>query len=186
MGEASVCATWFRAEVGAVCLLRGFGLVPMMVWIALCAVRAESSVLEGMNPSLSLRFDSEFALQTRDGHGQKFDNNFFAELLLDPLPSLQLVARLRIKTEALDNLDPGPFSAKSYARGTRPARWGNVVEVEHREIFLQWTQGPLRVRGGKQQLIWGEAKGFQVLDVLNPLDFTEFILADTSQSRIPL
>jgi hypothetical protein len=151
-------------------------------------MRAEALGLDDMNPSLSLRFESEFALQTRDGHGQKFHNNGFAELRLAPLPSLLFVGRFRVKSEALDELDPGRFSTttSSYARGTKPATPGDVWEFEHREIYLQWTQGPLRVRGGKQQLIWGEAKGFQVLDLLNPQDFTEFILADIEEARIPL
>jgi hypothetical protein len=120
-------------------LLRGVGLAPLTIWIALCAVRAESSGFDDMNPSLSLRFDSEFALQTRDGSGQKFDNNGFAELLLDPPSNLQLVWRFRIQSEALDELDPGGFSATGYARGAKPGTPGNVWEIEHREIYLQWT-----------------------------------------------
>ncbi len=138
------------------------------------------------NPSLSARFDSAYAVQTRNGHGQKFHNTLSAELLLDPTPNLQIVTRLRLNTEVLDNLDPGSFTDTSYAQGTAPLAPGQVTEFEYRELFLQLTHGPLRIRAGKQQIVWGEADGTKVLDVLNPQDFREFILPDFSESRIPL
>jgi hypothetical protein len=138
------------------------------------------------NPSLSARIESAYALQTRDGHGQKFHNKFYGELLLDPTPNIQIVSRIRISTEVLDNLDPGSFTDTSYAPGTYPAAPGQVTEFENRELFLQWSHGPLRVRAGKQQLVWGEADGIKVLDVLNPQDFREYILPNFSESRIPL
>lgn len=41
-------------------------------------------------------------------------------------------------------------------------------------------------RIGKQQVVWGEADGLKLLDVINPQDFREFILDDFDDSRIPL
>jgi hypothetical protein len=39
---------------------------------------------------------------------------------------------------------------------------------------------------GLQQTVWGQADGLRVLDVINPLDFREFILEDFLDSRRPL
>ncbi len=38
---------------------------------------------------------------------------------------------------------------------------------------------------GKQQVVWGEADGLKILDVVNPQDFREFNLDDFEDSRIP-
>jgi hypothetical protein len=37
-----------------------------------------------------------------------------------------------------------------------------------------------------QQVVWGQADGMRVLDVINPLDYREFILEDFMDSRRPL
>jgi hypothetical protein len=39
---------------------------------------------------------------------------------------------------------------------------------------------------GLQQVVWGQADGLRVLDVINPLDYREFILEDFLDSRRPL
>jgi len=40
------------------------------------------------------------------------------------------------------------------------------------------------VRLGRQQIVWGEAIGTFVTDVVNPKDFREFVLPDFSELRI--
>lgn len=39
---------------------------------------------------------------------------------------------------------------------------------------------------GKQQVVWGEADGLKLLDVVNPQSYREFVLDDFEDSRIPL
>lgn len=41
-------------------------------------------------------------------------------------------------------------------------------------------------RVGKQQVVWGQADGLKVLDVVNPQDYREFNLDEFEDSRIPL
>ena len=162
------------------------GVALLILFFALGNTAFASADSWAANPSASVRFDSAFAVKTQDGRGQKFHNTLSGEFLFDPTPNLQIVARLRINTEALDNLDPGSFIDSSYAPGTNPASPGRVTEIENRELFIQWSRGPVRIRAGKQQLVWGEADGIKVLDILNPQDFREYILPDFSESRIPL
>ncbi len=58
--------------------------------------------------------------------------------------------------------------------------------VDLREAFVDLTFEKFDLRLGKQQIVWGKTDGVRVLDVANPLDFKEFILADFLDSRIPL
>src|SRR5690606_3022999 len=53
------------------------------------------------------------------------------------------------------------------------------------EAYLQGRAGESYFTVGKQQIVWGEADGLKVLDIVNPQDFREFVLDDFDRSRIP-
>ena len=42
------------------------------------------------------------------------------------------------------------------------------------------------MRVGRQQIVWGEAIGTFITDVVNPKDFREFILPEFTELRIPI
>jgi hypothetical protein len=68
---------------------------------------------------------------------------------------------------------------------------GNVerdqqTSLSLRAAVLALSHGDLDVRIGRQQIVWGEAIGTFVTDVVNPRDFREFILPDFSEIRIPI
>jgi Protein of unknown function (DUF1302) len=60
------------------------------------------------------------------------------------------------------------------------------TEVSLREALLTVGRGDLDVRLGRQQIVWGEAIGTFVTDIVNPKDFREFVLPDFSELRIPI
>jgi hypothetical protein len=64
--------------------------------------------------------------------------------------------------------------------------FGDRTELELRELHVRAELGRTAVSVGKQQIVWGQADGLKVLDVVNPQDFREFILDDFERSRIPL
>ena len=59
-------------------------------------------------------------------------------------------------------------------------------ELTLRELYLDIFLLNADIRIGKQQVVWGEAVGLRITDVINPQDFREFILGDFIDSRIPL
>ncbi|NOQ78690.1 MAG: hypothetical protein GQ546_04750 [Gammaproteobacteria bacterium] len=99
-----------------------------------------------------------------------------------------MIARLRGDIE--DKLEPGQPSQDEVSKISR--RWliSNHIDLELREFYyeteleLELSQTYLTI--GKQQIVWGKADGLKVLDVVNPMDFREFILDDFDDSRIPL
>ena len=59
-------------------------------------------------------------------------------------------------------------------------RLGNEV----RELFVDIRQGPLFLRLGKQQVVWGESDGLRLADIINPLDFRwHYFLEDWQDIR---
>ncbi len=58
--------------------------------------------------------------------------------------------------------------------------------IDPRQALVDGRIGPVDLKLGLQQVVWGQADGLRVLDVINPLDYREFILEDFLDSRRPL
>jgi hypothetical protein len=59
-------------------------------------------------------------------------------------------------------------------------------ELSLRELTAKRDAASWSLSLGKQQVVWGKADGFPLLDVVNPYDTREFVLDDTNRSRMPL
>ncbi len=135
---------------------------------------------------LTAEVDLEWAVGTRHGDSQTLALRIEPELNLDLPAGFQLGAIGRFRADVFDRLEPGLPTELDVAPVSRPAELGNHAEVELRELFVQGKLGPVWLRAGKQQVVWGQADGLKVLDVVDPQDFREFILPDFEDSRIPL
>ncbi len=85
-----------------------------------------------------------------------------------------------------DALEPGKPNQPVVSPLSRRWYLTDKLELELRELYLDtdFKGGHLRV--GKQQIVWGQADGLKLLDVVNPQSFRQFILEDFDSSRIPL
>lgn len=128
----------------------------------------------------------EWATGTGDGEAQKLELRIEPELRLDLPRRFQLGAIARIRADAFDELEPGPPDQPEVESYTRRLGFGDRVDAELRELYVQGDVGPVWLRIGKQQVVWGQADGLKVLDVVNPQEFHEFILPAFEDSRIPL
>jgi len=59
-------------------------------------------------------------------------------------------------------------------------------DLESWELYIDLSLKDIDLRIGRQQVVWGEADGLRINDIINPQDFKEFILQDYIDSRIPL
>lgn len=74
----------------------------------------------------------------------------------------------------------------TYARGRSLRHDARHGSAELREFYWEAESGQTYWRLGKQQVVWGEADGLKLLDVINPQSYREFVLDDFDDSRIPL
>ena len=65
-------------------------------------------------------------------------------------------------------------------------RFNDYSVIDLFEAYLKTPFGAGNLSIGKQQTSWGTADGLRVLDVVNPVDLTNFIMAEQVDSRIPL
>lgn len=99
---------------------------------------------------------------------------------------LDLTAIGRFRADAYDRLEPGEPQQDSVAPWSRRAMFGSHAEAELRELYVDAYPGASYLRVGKQQIVWGQADGLKVLDLVNPQSFREFILDEFEDSRTPL
>jgi len=59
-------------------------------------------------------------------------------------------------------------------------------EIQFRDAFIDFENQGTYWRLGKQTIVWGASDGLRLLDVINPLNYREFILDDFDNSRISL
>jgi hypothetical protein len=97
----------------------------------------------------------------------------------------ELVGIARLRGDAYDRLEPGIPTQQSRAPISR--RWtpNSHVDGELRELFVKFNVGDSLVTLGKQQVVWGNADGLRILDVVDPFSFREFVLEDFENARIP-
>ncbi|PKM29981.1 MAG: hypothetical protein CVV07_09900 [Gammaproteobacteria bacterium HGW-Gammaproteobacteria-11] len=142
------------------------------------------------HPASALTFqgiaDYSLALRTGGGDIQK------SELIVTPRwdfnlsESTRSTLILRSRADAVDTLAPGQPTQPSRSHWNRRAYLGSHADLELRELYIDATLEDTYIRLGKQQVVWGQADGLRVLDVLNPIDYREFILPDVDDRRIPL
>ena len=136
--------------------------------------------------SLTTEIDLEWAVGTHDGDSQKLELRIEPTLRLDLPGGFQLGAIGRLRGDGFDRLEPGSPRELDVAPFSRPVDFGDRVALELRELYVQGKIGPAWLRVGKQQVVWGQADGLKLLDVVDPQDFREFILPTFEDSRIPL
>ncbi len=127
----------------------------------------------------------ELAVDTQ-GHRQKM------ETLIEPQwegalfqeTTLTMIGRLRL--DWYDQLGPEARKPESYSDMSAPYYNSSHSKLSLRELYLDTELLGGYLRLGKQQVVWGQADGLKVLDVVNPQSYREFILDDFDDSRIPL
>lgn len=117
---------------------------------------------------------------------QALDNVLRTELETTFDNGLRLFAEVATRYEAKDRIEPSKPKQDSSSDINR--RWliNDNTELELREFYIDGYVGSVFYRLGKQQTVWGQSDGLQVLDVVNPMRYREFISDDIENRRIPL
>jgi len=96
---------------------------------------------------------------------------------------LTAITRLTMDTE--DQLNHSE-KQNTYSQWANPSIIKQHGDAALREFYWVYQGDTVFWRLGKQQVVWGEADGLKLLDIVNPQNYREFILDDFDDSRIPL
>lgn len=152
-------------------------------WVFVCA---------GLGiPCANTLADVRAELTTEAAYGWEKDGIDKAEAVLDlewtgPLgSSTSFTVIPRVRVDMADSLDTDTRRPDNYSRINGPIAENTSLRLEMAEAYIDHYLGWGNMRLGKQQVVWGQADGLKVLDVVNPQNLREFNLPDFEDSRIP-
>lgn len=131
-------------------------------------------------------WEQEAAIETDGGSVQKFEALIEPRLDIELSRDTDITAIGRVRLDAVGDLGPYQHKPRNYSDINGPWYSRRYGEVALRELYLDTRWGGTYWRLGKQQVVWGQADGIKVLDIVNPQSFREYILDDFDDSRIPL
>jgi hypothetical protein len=143
------------------------------------------SVFTAANVEMSSVWQTEMAIS--DGSTvQKFESIWQPELNVSLSDILEMTFIARLRVDSQDNLGfkGGRLETSSDVNSAVFER--HNADIEIREWYFDTEMAGVFWRLGKQQVVWGQADGLKILDVVNPQSYREFILDDFDNSRIPL
>jgi len=138
------------------------------------------------NTLITGTLEIEPAIELRDGDLQKFEFQLDPEFEFTLPQDTRLTVIPRLRWDQPDHLAPGHPNQSMREDYNRILLLGDTAELELREAYVETKVRDTYLTIGKQQVVWGQADGLKVLDVVDPQDFREFILDDFDDSRIPL
>ncbi|MCP5162050.1 MAG: hypothetical protein H6999_11620 [Hahellaceae bacterium] len=136
--------------------------------------------------------DQEWAYGTAGTHeSQKFES------IIEPewrefWGESSITARARLRADTVGSLGAEKRRPINYSKMNGPVYNDAHAELTLRELYIDGAMEShgaipeMTWRMGKQQVVWGQADGLKVLDVVNPQSYREFILDQFDDSRIPL
>ncbi|MEM8981754.1 MAG: DUF1302 family protein [Pseudomonadota bacterium] len=140
----------------------------------------------------SADIDASLAAEINLGFGDTRGQNVQQTIELIPSiaadlgPNREAVVSLRLRLDPANTIEAGEAPTANFGSGSQPAVLGELGTLEVRDAYIEqrWQRGLVRL--GKQQIVWGRLDGLKVLDVVNPMDFREFVLDDFADSRLSL
>ncbi len=168
-----------------------------VVWLShvlmvFCSISFNAWPSETDNEKIFSNIEYSALLETQWAYGISRKSSQKLQFIYEPeinieLPNNQKLTMIgRLRGDIEDNLEPGNPSQTEISPISRRALIGDHTDLALREFYYEAAVGDTYLTLGKQQIVWGQADGLKLLDVVNPQDFREFILDDFSRSRIPL
>ncbi|MDX1673021.1 MAG: DUF1302 family protein [Balneolaceae bacterium] len=145
-----------------------------------------AQIIEREHWDIRATIEWESAYRTTESDFQKTEWLALPELNADLPFNTRLRGIGRLRADAFDELEPGQPPQHELGDLNKKTYIGDHLNVELRELFIDLYVGPVFVKAGKQQIVWGKTDGLKLLDVINPQNFREFVLDDFEDSRIPL
>ncbi len=136
--------------------------------------------------------DSRVSYQTAEniaeGKLSKSETRFYNSLSYETESEARLFLSTRLRWNMSGQLEPGEpgQTALSSISDGRKIYDNYPLQFDLRELYYRQAlgqEGTLTL--GKQQVVWGQADGVTVLDIVNPMNYREFILEDPEEARIP-
>lgn len=133
----------------------------------------------------STAYEVEYGYATALKQSQKLELNAIRKEKWALSDGMDLIAIGRLHADLYDHLEPGEPGQQEVATISQRVILTDHVDVELRELYVKAEVGTGLLQAGKQQVVWGNADGLRVLDVVDPFSFREFFLDEYEDARVP-
>jgi len=130
--------------------------------------------------------EAAVAIDGSNTAGQKFESIIVPELSVPLSNNIDMTVIARLRLDTYDELGYKGERLSSDSSINAPLSEGSHRDMSIREWHFDTEIFNTYWRIGKQQVVWGQADGLKVLDVVNPQSYREFILDKFADSRTPL
>ena len=156
--------------------------------IALCAIICCQWFIMALSArgEIGLTLRQEYGYEIEQKRTQKFLTRIDPEWNSTFSDTIRITAIGRLRFDGQTDLTTGTERPESYSAFNGPVQLGDHLELSLRELYLDFETSDIVWRLGKQQVVWGQADGLKVLDLVNPQSYREFMLDEFDYSRIPL
>jgi hypothetical protein len=136
------------------------------------------------NLSISARFRQNAALSMR-GPIRLAENRTYSylDLAYDLWTSPNSKYQVRFSASARGYFDSVFDLTRRYSGSVRE---NQEYQAELRRAVISFTAPGWTIHAGRQQVVWGEAIGMFIADVVNPKDYRQFLVPEVDDIRIPL
>jgi hypothetical protein len=137
--------------------------------------------------TLSSTWQTEIAITVSDSDNlQKLESTWQPEIYLpiNEVVDMTFITRFRFDTQNNIGYQGNRINTDGKFNGASAESYHSDIEI--REWYFDAELAGIFWRLGKQQVVWGQADGLKILDVINPQSYREFILDNFDNSRIPL
>ncbi len=155
----------------------------------LILLMARTAYAAEWNVSLASELAYPINMSNEDRFGDKsqtWESLLEVELYGDASELLRYTMISKVFYDIYDHLNVVDDRPENYGSMNGPVYQSRHSRIELAEAYLDFGGLGGLWRIGKQQVVWGQADGIKVLDVVNPQKLDTFILDDPEDSRIPL
>ncbi len=138
-----------------------------------------------VNAEFSLTFEQEAAIYD-NGKQHKFESIIAPEWFFSISKNIDMTFIVRARFDSGTNLGFNSPKGDNFSSINGAVRTSSDGDIAIREWYIETESEHVFWKIGKQQVVWGQADGLKVLDVINPQSFREFVLDEFADSRIPL
>ncbi len=95
-----------------------------------------------------------------------------------------LASKTRIQPEL--ETYAGDFYFRTTLNAVYDDRSPSLTEVSVNEAYMEYTGSFFDIRAGRQIIVWGQADGVQITDIISPKDRSQAVVLDYEDTRLPV
>jgi len=155
------------------------------LWKTICLLSSVTAANSLAQVEVKAFFETEVGYQFEDSQFRKTESQLTLEFEGSWLEDISYTFIPKLRADFQSSLNVDENRTPNYGTFNGPISQSHHAVLDVFEAYIEFEAAGAFWTIGKQQVVWGEADGLKVLDVVNPQDLRELNLEAFEESRIP-